>query len=333
MTQIDQLRRAATRLPIAAALAVLLAMRPRRKGTPHRRAAVIQTQVILAIIGAVVMLVVGASLARAFGIVGAAGLVRYRAKIDDPKDAGVMLSTLAIGLASGVGLWMLAVFTTVFIMLVLGIIESFEPKGTRAFSLEIKAKEPEKFKPKVEEILTRAKLEHTLRTASDEEICYEVNVPLDRKTDRLTEAILKLDPENVTAVEWKEPKRQEMTQPASGAQRKPRNGDVARGLAGNASRPKKPRTAGAPLPRLRRCRRRRPAPTTAAAPAHRGAGTGRGPALRCSRASSEPPDHASRQPVGRRRTQIVAGGRDEHRPEHVPLASNEKAKRYFRGKR
>ena len=67
----------------------------------------IQTQIILAVVGAVVMLVVGASLARAFGIVGAAGLVRYRAKINDPKDAGVMLSTLAIGLAAGVGLWML----------------------------------------------------------------------------------------------------------------------------------------------------------------------------------------------------------------------------------
>lgn len=32
------------------------------------------------------MLVVGTSLARAFGIVGAAGLVRYRSKIDDPKE-------------------------------------------------------------------------------------------------------------------------------------------------------------------------------------------------------------------------------------------------------
>src|SRR6187397_106152 len=63
--QLAQLRRAAVRLPIAAGLAVILAMRPRRKGTPHRKAAVIQTQVILAIIGAVVMLVVGSSLARA----------------------------------------------------------------------------------------------------------------------------------------------------------------------------------------------------------------------------------------------------------------------------
>src|SRR5580765_7424663 len=102
--QVRDLKHALARLPVAAGLACVLAFRPRRKGTPQRQAPVIQTQIILAIVGATVMLVVGASLARAFGIVGAAGLIRYRAKIEDPKDAGVMLSTLAIGLASGVGL-------------------------------------------------------------------------------------------------------------------------------------------------------------------------------------------------------------------------------------
>ena len=101
--QVRDLKHALARLPIAAGLACVLAFRPRRKGTPPRQAPVIQTQIILAVVGAVVMLVVGSSLARAFGIVGAAGLVRYRAKIDDPKDAGVMLSTLAVGLAAGVG--------------------------------------------------------------------------------------------------------------------------------------------------------------------------------------------------------------------------------------
>ena len=203
--QLDQLRRAAVRLPIGAGLAVILAMRPRRKGTPHRKAAVIQTQVILAIIGAMVMLVVGSSLARAFGIVGAAGLVRYRAKIEDPKDAGVMLSTLAVGLAAGVGLWMLAVFSTGFVMLVLGIIESFEPKTMRAFTLEIKVKEPAGFKPKLEELLKRTKWKHELREQKEDELSYDVQVPLDRKTDRISEQILNLDPKNVT-VEWKEKK-------------------------------------------------------------------------------------------------------------------------------
>jgi hypothetical protein len=204
--QLQQLRHAAERLPIAAGLAFLLAMRPRRRGTPHRQAPVIQTQIILAIIGAVVMLVVGSSLARAFGIVGAAGLVRYRAKIEDPKDAGVMLSTLSIGLAAGVGLWMLALFATGFVLAVLWIAESFEPTATKLFALTIKAKNPVALKPKVEDILKRFKLEHDMRTTSEEELCFDVKVPLERKTDRLSEQILKLDPENATAVDWQEKK-------------------------------------------------------------------------------------------------------------------------------
>src|SRR6266853_6294989 len=149
--QLHGLRHAAVRLPIAVALACVLALRPRRRGTPPRQAHVIQTQIILAVVGAVVMLVVGSSLARAFGIVGAAGLVRYRARIEDPKDAGVMLSTLAIGLAAGVGLWLLALFATVFVLGLLWLVESFEPKATQLFTLEVKVKEPAAFKPKLEE--------------------------------------------------------------------------------------------------------------------------------------------------------------------------------------
>ena len=114
--QLSRLLNATIALPVATALGVALALRPRRRGTPKRSAPIVQTQVILAVIGALVMLVVGSSLARAFGVVGAAGLVRYRAKVQDPKDAGVMLSTLAVGLAAGVGLYVLAAFAAVFIM-------------------------------------------------------------------------------------------------------------------------------------------------------------------------------------------------------------------------
>ena len=98
----------------------------------------IQTQIILALVGALVMLVVGASLARAFGIVGAASLVRYRSKIDDPKDAGIMLSCLAIGLASGVGIYWVATFATFFILAVVWVLESLEPKTRKEFLLKVK---------------------------------------------------------------------------------------------------------------------------------------------------------------------------------------------------
>src|SRR5215213_3388498 len=134
----EELLASALRLPLAALLGTVLALRPRRGGTPERQPAVVQTQIILAVVGSLIMLVVGASLARAFGIVGAANLIRYRSKIDDPKDAVVMLCALAVGLASGVGLYAMAVFSTAFLMLALGIIESFE-KGVKRYELKIKS--------------------------------------------------------------------------------------------------------------------------------------------------------------------------------------------------
>jgi uncharacterized membrane protein YhiD involved in acid resistance len=204
--QLHQLRHALVRLPIAAGLASLLALRSRRRGTPPRQASVVQTQIILAVVGAVVMLVVGSSLARAFGIVGAAGLVRYRAKIEDPKDAGVMLSTLAVGLAAGVGLYLLSAFATVFVMAVLWIVESFEPTATQLFQLKIRASDPAALKDQVAQLLTRHRLAYELRAVSKEELEYEVRIPLARKTDRLSGIIMKLDPENATAVEWDEKK-------------------------------------------------------------------------------------------------------------------------------
>ena len=81
----EELLASAIRLPLAALLGTVLALRPRRRGTPERQPAVVQTQIMLAVVGSLIMLVVGASLARAFGIVGAANLIRYRSKIDDPE--------------------------------------------------------------------------------------------------------------------------------------------------------------------------------------------------------------------------------------------------------
>ena len=194
------------RLPLAALLGAVLALRPRRRGTPPRTPAVLQTQIILSIVGAVIMLVVGASLARAFGIVGAANLIRYRSKIDDPKDAVVMLCTLSVGLASGVGLYALALVSTGFIVCALWVIESFEPRS-RHFDLKFKVgKDTDAMRPKVEAILRRYHLPFELRTSSDEEVCYDVQVPFEVQTDRISDAILQLDKEGHAAVDWTDKK-------------------------------------------------------------------------------------------------------------------------------
>ena len=196
------------RLPLAAVLGTALALRPRRKGTPKRTAPVVQTQIVLAVVGSVIMLVIGASLARAFGIVGAANLIRYRSKIDDPKDAVVMLCCLAVGLATGVGLYALSIFSTVFLVVALWLIESFEPERAKQFNLKFRAgDQTDELRPRIEAILNRYRLEYEIRTTSDEEVCYDVRVPLDVQTDRVTNALLRLDPEGHAAVDWVESKK------------------------------------------------------------------------------------------------------------------------------
>lgn len=199
-----ELQASAIRLPVAAVLGTALALRPRRRGTPVRQPAVVQTQIVLAVVGALIMLVVGASLARAFGIVGAANLIRYRSKIDDPKDAVVMLCALSVGLAAGVGLFGLATFGTLFLVLALWIIEGFEPQN-RVFELSIKLGEKTAvLRPRIEAVLRRYKLEYELRGQSEDEVSYHVLAPLNLHTDRVSNALTSLVATGKGAVEWDE---------------------------------------------------------------------------------------------------------------------------------
>ena len=204
----EELFASAIRLPLAALLGAVLALRPRRNGTPERQPAVVQTQIILAVVGSLIMLVVGASLARAFGIAGAANLIRYRAKIEDPKDAVVMLSCLAVGLAAGVGLFGIAAVGTGFLVLTLLIIEGFETH-VRTFLLTVKLGDGTSDKrPAVERILQRAKTVFELRTTGDDELVYLVDAGASVKTEDLSAALAALAPKDEkTQIEWKEEKK------------------------------------------------------------------------------------------------------------------------------
>jgi Domain of unknown function (DUF4956) len=201
--QIPLLAKAAVSLPVAALLCAALAFRPRRHGTPQRDLEVIHTQIILGIVGALVMLVIGESLARAFGIVGAAGLIRYRARIEDPKDAGVMLSTLGLGLASGVGLYLIAAFATLFLLLVLWFVESHTPKVYAPYRLKISTHEPLKLQPKIETSLRSHHLSYELRNYSDDELDYDVQLPSDHSADKVSSALQELESSGGESFTWR----------------------------------------------------------------------------------------------------------------------------------
>lgn len=197
---------AMVRLPLAAALGSALAMRPRRAGTPARKPAVVQTQVILAVMGALVLIVVGANLARAFGVVGIAGLIRYRAKVEDPKDASVMLAGLGVGLACGVGLNYLAIGATAFLLGLLWVLESKEADYVSPFTLKVTTADPAVLRRQVEALLRRNRLDYELRSWGPDELVYVVDVPIAMKTDDLSTSLVGLAGKDKVGVEWGEKK-------------------------------------------------------------------------------------------------------------------------------
>ena len=207
--QLQSVRHALIVLPTAAALGLALGMiRPIRKSLVPRSSHVIQTQVLLAVVGAIIILVVAESLARAFAIVGAAGLVRYRARIRDPKDAGVLLMSLAIGLIMGTGAVFLAMFACGFAIGILWLLESLEPSDRTQFDLTVEAKNPLRVRAHIEQELRRKGVRFTLAESTTSELRYLVSVPLDRRIDKLAKAIRTIDKNDELVVGWqlKKPK-------------------------------------------------------------------------------------------------------------------------------
>ena len=200
-------------LASAGALGAALGLvRPVRRAIVPRSAHVVQAQIQLDIVGALIIIVVGENLARAFAIVGAAGLIRYRARIRDPKDAGVMLIALAIGLTIGAGMYALAVVACALVIAVLWLLESSEPPVRSRFELTIGGRDTEKLKPAIEHALSRQGVTYVLLGSSSHELHYEVTVPFQEQIRKLTKLIRGLAGRRGTSVEW-DIKKQKVVKP------------------------------------------------------------------------------------------------------------------------
>ena len=207
--------RIALRLLLATLLGAGLAYRPRRRILAIKRNPYVsQTQILLAIVAAALMIIVGDNAARAFGIFAAVSLVRFRTNIRDPKEITVLLISLALGLASGVGRWDLALVLAIFSLIVLWILEWREPEQVfRAMELKVTTKNVVSTQRALREIFRKHGFDKELRAvdreASEESpgnIVYSVDVSPTVSTDELSADILALDGQNVEGIEWDQKK-------------------------------------------------------------------------------------------------------------------------------
>jgi uncharacterized membrane protein YhiD involved in acid resistance len=79
----------------------------------------VQTLVLNGMVVAVIMLIVGSNIARAFALVGALSIIRFRNAVKETRDVGFIFFTMAIGMAIGTKFYLLAVVAAVVISLVI----------------------------------------------------------------------------------------------------------------------------------------------------------------------------------------------------------------------
>lgn len=129
------------------------------------------TMVVLPVIVAIIILLIGSNIARAFSLAGAFSIIRFRSAPGDPKDIAYVLFTMASGLACGVGAFGYAVLFTVFLCVLMFVLNRFNFGGKKSQQKTLKVTIPENLS--YEEALN--------------EVFHTFNIPFDLKKIRTTE--------------------------------------------------------------------------------------------------------------------------------------------------
>lgn len=95
------------------------------RGTSYTQSFVL-TLVLNGMIVAMVMMIVGSNIARAFSLVGALSIIRFRNAVKETRDVGFIFFTMAIGMAVGTRFYLLAIVGAIVISLVILIMTRFD---------------------------------------------------------------------------------------------------------------------------------------------------------------------------------------------------------------
>lgn len=102
-------------LTVAAGLGTILAFIYRLTAARPYKQEIAESQIVLATLMALVMIIVGDNISRAFGAVGILSVMRLRVRMRGPSEALTLLGSVAVGMASGVGMVREAIVGTCFL--------------------------------------------------------------------------------------------------------------------------------------------------------------------------------------------------------------------------
>ncbi|MFF4633987.1 MULTISPECIES: DUF4956 domain-containing protein [Streptomyces] len=144
----------------------------------------VQTLVIVGMIVALIMLVVGSNLARAFSLVGALSVVRFRNAVKETRDVGFIFLAMAVGMAAGARFYTLAAVAAVVISVVIVVMYKFDWFALNVQRQVVKVQVPagEDYSANIRDVLIRYTTEfelvstETIRGGALTEVFYTVRM-------------------------------------------------------------------------------------------------------------------------------------------------------------
>jgi hypothetical protein len=199
------------KLILAALLGIVVSAvhRHTRHGKPQS-SSLEHAQILLCISGAIIMIIIGNSLARAFGIAGGASIVRFRTPVDDPKDAMVLFLLLGVGMACGLAAFGLAILASLFLCGMLLVLSKMEETTTREMMIELVSAGREFPSEQVQSVLRQRTLSFEQREVSHGEnmtVRYFVLLEPYASFEDLCSALIAETQEAIRTVSWVKPKK------------------------------------------------------------------------------------------------------------------------------
>jgi hypothetical protein len=123
------------------------------------------TLVLIPSVVAIIILLIGSNIARAFSLAGAFSIIKFRSAPGDPKDIAYVLFTMAAGLSCGAGYYGYAVLFTVLLcllMIALSVL-NFGARKSAQKQLKITIPEDLDYEGAFDEVLDKYTLRHELK--------------------------------------------------------------------------------------------------------------------------------------------------------------------------
>jgi anti-anti-sigma factor len=169
-----------------------------------------QAQVLLCVSGALIMIIIGDNLARAFGVAGAAGIVRFRTPVEDPKDVTVLFLLMGLGMACGIGSLPVAALGGLFLAAAIVVLDHIVAVKPRVMLVEMTASSREFPLSHVVSVFARFGVTWEPREftqGAEAEMTYQTTLPPHVSIDEVTEALVAGGAKGLTSVSWEPPKR------------------------------------------------------------------------------------------------------------------------------